>query len=207
MEAEETMRCNTEPQLFPGNRSLPDLPLITLQNIPLQTVMAPIDVVQPNVEEEFEVSCYLNSIVRKTTNNIVEVAQGIKAEKFAWFIGVLGLFPYGINGLQQPRPVTITPLDYFQVRMLGDDRRFQRNDYLFYALSLFEYYRVKSTISACGNKIRNQEGYIEDVHLYIKNLKEYDAYRRAAALNDLLAQTRTLGPPTYFLTFSSNDLN
>lgn len=56
MEAEETVRCNSEPQLFPENRTSPDLPLITSQNIPLQTsVMAPIDVVQPNVAE-FEVS-------------------------------------------------------------------------------------------------------------------------------------------------------
>ena len=30
------------------------------------------------------------------------------------------------------------PLDYFQGRLLGSDLRFQRNDYLFYTLSMFE---------------------------------------------------------------------
>lgn len=89
---------------------------------------------------------------------------------------------------------------------MGSDTRFQHNDYLFYALSFFEYYRIKSTISACGKKIVNREGEIEDVHLYVKNLRGSAAYWRSA-LNELLAQIRCLGAPTYFVTFSSNDLN
>ncbi|GIY94548.1 hypothetical protein CEXT_770591 [Caerostris extrusa] len=87
----------------------------------------------------------------------------------------------------------------------GNDTRFQGNDYLFYALSFFEYYRIKNTISACGKKIVNQ-GAVEDVHLYVKNLKGSAAYWRST-LNELLAQIRCLGAPTYFVTFSSNYLN
>ncbi len=126
----------------------------------------------------------------------------LKAEEFAWYF----LFPLGKNGFKEERPVKITALDYFQFRILGSDTRFQRNDYLFYALSFFEYYRIKSTISACGRKIVNQEGAVEDVHLYVKNLRGSAAYWRSA-LNELLAQIRSLGAPTYFVTFSSNDLN
>lgn len=173
------------------------------QLISLQTsVMAPIDVMQPNVEDEIQVSRNLNEITRKTKDNIVNVGHELKAEEFAWYY----LFPYGKNGFKEDRPVKITALDYFQFRILGNDTRFQHNDYLFYALSFFEYYRVQSTISACGKKIINQEGAVEDVHLYVKNLRGSAAYWRSA-LNELLAQIRCLGAPTYFVTFSSNDLN
>lgn len=74
------------------------------------------------------------------------------------------------------------------------------------------HYRCLSTIELkvlsrfVVKKIRNQKGQIEDVHLYIKNLRGSAAYW-TAALNYLLAQIRTLGPPTYFLTFCSNELN
>lgn len=168
------------------------------QLISLQTsVMAPIDVMQPNVEDEIQVSRNLNEITRKTKDNIVNVGHELKAEEFAWYY----LFPYGKNGFKEDRPVKITALDYFQFRILRNDTRFQRNDYLFYALSFFEYYRVQSTISACGKKIVNQEGTVEDVHLYVKNLRGSAAYWRSA-LNELLAQIRCLGAPTYFVTFS-----
>ncbi|GIY31477.1 ATP-dependent DNA helicase [Caerostris extrusa] len=154
---------------------------LTDQIIPLQTsVMAPIDVMQPNVEDEIQVSRNLNEITRKTKNNIVNVDHELKAEEFAWYF----LFPYGKNGFKEGRPVKITALDYFQFRILGSDTRFR----------------------ACGKKIVNQEGAGEDVHLYVKNLRSSAAYWRSA-LNELLVQIRCLGAPTYFLTFSSNDLN
>lgn len=173
----------------------PEMPILT-------SVMAPIDCAQPDVEDELEVSSNLNEITRKTRDNIVNEAHELKSEEYAWYF----LFPYGINGLKQERPVKITPLDYFQYRILGTDTRFQRTDYLFYALSMFEYYRVKSSIAACAKKIEGQDGQVEDVHLNLRNLRGSSAYWRTA-LNDLIAQIRCLGPPTYFVTFSCNDLN
>ncbi|GFQ77643.1 ATP-dependent DNA helicase [Trichonephila clavata] len=96
--------------------------------------MAPIDVTQPNVEDELQVSRNLNEITRKTTDDIVNVGHELKAEDLAWHF----LFPYGKNGLKEQRSgklyIYITPLDYFQYRILENDTRFQRNDYLFYAL-------------------------------------------------------------------------
>ncbi|GFR21211.1 ATP-dependent DNA helicase [Trichonephila clavata] len=174
-----------------------------IDTIPVHTsVMAPIDSTQPTEEQVLDVSNNVNKITRKTTDNIVNVAYERKAEEFAWFF----LLPYGVNGLNQPRNIKISPLDYFQYRILGNDTRFQRNDYLFYALSMFEYHRVKSTISACCKKVEGQDGKVDDVHLYLKNLRGSAAYWRTS-LNELLAQIRCLGPPTYFLTFSCNDIN
>ncbi|CAG5052131.1 unnamed protein product [Parnassius apollo] len=174
------------------------------ETIPIQTsVMLPIDSVQPDVEDELEVSENVNEIRRKTNNNIVNEAYELKAEEFAWY----QLFPYGKNGLKEQRPVNISPLDYYQFRLLVADVRFQRNDYLFYALSMFDYYRVKSTIAACARKVEGENGNrVEDLHLYLKNLRGSAAYWRSA-LSDLIAQIRCLGPPTYFLTLSCNDLH
>ncbi|GIY52632.1 hypothetical protein CDAR_584341 [Caerostris darwini] len=95
---------------------------LTDQIIPLQTsVMAPIDVMQPNVENEIQVSRNLNEITRKTKDNIVNVDHELKAEEFVWYF----LFPYGKNGFKEGRPVKITALDYFQFRILGSTQDFK----------------------------------------------------------------------------------
>ncbi|GBN03577.1 hypothetical protein AVEN_155669-1, partial [Araneus ventricosus] len=93
-----------------------------------------------------------------------------------------------------------------QQRILGSDTRFQRTDHLFYALSMFEYLRVQSTISACGRAIQGQKGVVEDLHLHLKNLRGSASYWRTAH-NEFIAFIRCLGPPTWFITLSCNDLN
>ncbi|GBL70948.1 hypothetical protein AVEN_98466-1 [Araneus ventricosus] len=81
--------------------------------IPLQTyVMASKDCIQPDVDDEYEISQNVNEVREK------------KAKEFPWYF----LFPYGINGLKEERSVRITRLDYFQYRVRGNDKRFQRND-------------------------------------------------------------------------------
>ncbi|GBN32811.1 hypothetical protein AVEN_85060-1, partial [Araneus ventricosus] len=130
------------------------------------------------------------------------VNRELKAEEFAWF----HLFPYGNNGLNEERSVKITPLDYFQQRVLSSDTRFQRTDYLYYALSMFEYLLVQLTISACGRGIQGQEGVVEDLHLHLKNLRGSASYWRTAH-SELIAFIRCLGPPTWFITLNCNDLN
>lgn len=139
----------------------------------------PIDSVQPVVEDEQEVSENVNKIRRKTNNNIANEAYELKAEEFAWY----QLFPYGRNGLKEQRPVNISPFDYY----LDPDVRFQSNVYLFYALSMFEYYRVKSTIAAGARKVEGENGNrVENLLLYLKNLRGSAAYWRIA-LSDLIA--------------------
>lgn len=108
-----------------------------------------------------------------------------KAEEFAFY----KLFPEGKNGLNEDREVKITPLDYYQSRLLGKYSRFQSTDYLFYALSMFEYYRMQSTISAMCKKVQGKDGTVDDVHLYMKNLRGSAAYWRNAC-NELVSTIR-----------------
>ena len=82
----------------------------------------------------------------------------------------------------------------------------QRNNYLFYALSMFENERVRATISACEKKIDGENGMVEVVHLYLENLTGTAAYWRTA-LYELIAMIKCISPPHYFITFSCNDLH
>jgi len=137
-------------------------------DIEVQTsVMAPIDCAQPIVDNELEVSGNIHEIRRKTRYNIVNTEHEHRAEELAWYF----LFPYGINGWGEQREIKITPLDYYQQRILGSDLRFQRNDYLFYTLSMFEYKRIKATIQACLKKLVGPDGKIEDLHLITKSIE------------------------------------
>ncbi|KAG5666270.1 hypothetical protein PVAND_017605 [Polypedilum vanderplanki] len=173
------------------------------QHLPVQTsLMAPIDFDLPDVEDVLIENENINEIVRKTNDNIVNVNHEKKAEEYAWF----HLFPYGINGLKETRDVDITVLDYYQQRIIGIDPRFQSVEYLFYALSMYEYHRIQSTINACGKKVRGRDGAVEDLHLHMRSLRGSAAYWRTA-FNELTAMIRNIGPPTWFITLSCNDLH
>lgn len=91
---------------------------------------------------------------------------------------------------------------------MGIDNRFMRRKYLFYALSAFEKERVKSNISVFGKRIRKGNGVdlIDNLHLHMQNLRGTGAYW-FQDLQELLAMMKQLGYPTFFLTFSCNDLN
>ncbi|KAJ8674467.1 hypothetical protein QAD02_005729 [Eretmocerus hayati] len=160
---------NVPRDMMNSSPNVPEQQVACNETLPIQTsVMLTNDQRQPNDKDAFEISDQTNKITRKTRDNIVNNDHEIYAEEFAWF----QLFPYGNNGLNEPaRTVRITLLDYFQFRILGKDNRFQRNDYLFYALSTYEYHRVKSTIAACGKRVRGPEGVVEDLHLYMQNLR------------------------------------
>ena len=140
-------------------------------------------------------------IVRKTDENIVNERHELKAEEFAWFY----LFPCGKNELNQRRIVKISPLDYYKFRILGNEARFRRNDYLFYALSMFEYFHVKSIISACGKNVEAQDGFVRYVHFYMKKLRGSSAYWQTS-FNELLLLIHCLGPPHHIITLSCNEL-
>lgn len=169
--------------------------------IPLQTsAMMHQDYPQMDVDQVFDINA--DKIMRKTTDNLVNINRELRAEELSWWF----LLPYGINGLKEVREVTMTPLQYFQFRILGGDTRFQRNDYLFYATALYEFFKVQSTVNACARKIEGKNGAPEDIHTYLKNMRGTGAYWNTA-LYELLDIIKNLGPPHYFVTLSCNDLN
>ena len=77
---------------------------------------------------------------------------------------------------------------------------------LYRCLNTLEYSRQSVHDNACGRAIRRQEGIVEDLHSYLKNLRGSASYWRTAH-KELIAFICCLGPPTWFLTLSYNDLN
>ncbi|GFT03662.1 helitron_like_N domain-containing protein [Nephila pilipes] len=61
-------------------------------------------------------------------------------------------------------------------------------------------------MSPLRGKIRNKEGAIDDVHLQMRCFRGSSAYWRIA-MNELITFIKRLGPPTWFITLSCNDLD
>lgn len=148
----------------------------------------------------------LAAITRKTAPPL-NLERERRMEELCWYF----LFPDGKNGFGEEREIPCTPLDYFQNRVMSVDKRFKRNDYLFYALSIVEYFRAKSSVPvSCrmrqGHGEQIPQGLVDNMHLTMRNIRGSASYWNKCC-SELIAMVRTLGPPTWFLTFSCNDLN
>ena len=126
------------------------------------------------------------------------------------------LFPRGINGLNEERKTRITPPDYFQQRLMSSDKRFAGNtDLLFYALAESDKYRVQQKIGiVCAQRNQEQgEPRENDLPAAGTDPSSYMSAIRGSApywakyCGDLIAMIKQLGIPTFFLTFSFDDLN
>ncbi|CAG5023196.1 unnamed protein product [Parnassius apollo] len=107
----------------------------------------------------------LAAITRKTAPPL-NLERERRMEELCWYF----LFPNGRNGFGEERENACTPLDYFQNRVMSIDKRFNRNDYLFYALSIVEYFRAKSSVSvSCrmrqGHGEQTPQGLVDNMHL------------------------------------------
>lgn len=161
-------------------------------------------IVNFNVNSNSNDQLKLVDIHRKTAPPI-NIERERRMEELSWYF----LYPDGKNGFGEQRNVPITPLDYFQARVMGSDKRFHRTDYLFFALSVVEYYRTKSSVSVSCRFKKGEgtpQGLVDNIHLTMRNIRGSAAYwKRCCA--ELIAMVRSLGAPTWFATFSCNDLN
>ncbi|KAF9817320.1 hypothetical protein SFRURICE_010779 [Spodoptera frugiperda] len=162
------------------------------------------NIVNTNNENQFDDHVRVVDIQRKTAPPI-NIERERRMEELCWYF----FFPDGKNGFGEIRDIAITALDYFQARIMGKDNRFKRNDYLFFALSVVEYFKAKASVSvSCRMKQgeHTPQGLVDNMHLTMRNIRGSAAYwKRCCA--ELIAMVRSLGPPTWFLTFSCNDLN
>jgi hypothetical protein len=149
-----------------------------------------------NIENKLDLIVDKDELVKKQFVNTQELM-----EEQVWF----DLFPMGTCGLNDVnRKVKITTLDYFQTRLMSKNCKFQNNcDYLFYALHQFELERIKSNVNILCKKINHN--LVENLYVMEKNLRGTQSYW-ANAHSDLSAMIRAIGSPTFFCTFSVNDL-
>ena len=135
------------------------------------------------------------------------------------------LYPHGTNGLHADRIIPITPLDYYQQRFMSPDQRFAgESEALFAALADCDKHRIKQKIAVCcqqkkqgrGAAANTPEGLqnlsqedllgVRDPHVYMSGIRGSSSYWRQYT-GDLIAMVKNLGRPTFFLTFSYDDLN
>ena len=164
-------------------------------------------------------SCLFVSKSLSKSVSIYEVQSGEELA-FPW------LFPTGRFGYLHERPKKVSPHMYFKC-WLYNYRGHWRKDisYLLHAATSYDLSLLKSAISMFlrvyyvfvpGTDTPLTAGYIctnptdprliQNSYMFMKTIRGTVAYFRNA-LNDLLAMVKTLGPPTLFMTLSSDDLH
>lgn len=177
--------------------------VVTTSLMPIDSTVPALNEVLSDENEEDE-TIPIHNLKRKTAPPI-SIFREKRAEELAW----VKLFPEGTNGLKEDRPVSITPLDYYQTRIMSNKKRFQNNEYLFYALSIVELCKAQQNVSVCAKLRQNgaqPNDVVQNVHLMMRNIRGTSSYWHKA-FTDLLAMVKNLGPPHWYLTFSCNDLN
>jgi len=130
------------------------------------------------------------------------------------------LFPTGDKGYKSVNAAKLSFLQYAKTRILNKDHRWSSNpSYLFWLLNECEKHRMEQAISIAVRKktyhniinetstLHNPDNPIyQNSWLFMKQIRGTEAYWHATK-SDLLAKFANLGPPTFFLTLSANDLN
>ena len=135
------------------------------------------------------------------------------------------LHPDGNNGFGTHRQISITPLDYFQSRIMSKDSRWAKHpSYIFWACNIVEAIKLQSSISIAlrlrnptsGRKNKQKKtltagdlrstgvgenpDVCENCYSFMRDIRGTAAYWQSARIQ-LFAMLRTLGPPTFFITF------
>ena len=146
------------------------------------------------------------------------------------------LYVDGKNGFGMYQSSKISPLDYFQARIMSSDARWvQHAAFLFWACNIVEAYKLQSSISIAmrlrnpaSQKKKDQKGQFimdqkqltagdlrgtsmeenpdvhENCYSFMRDIRGTAAYWQSTKIQ-LFAMLRTLGPPTFFITFSADD--
>ena len=130
------------------------------------------------------------------------------------------LYPKGKFGLTYSRSKPITDLKFIQSRLFNKDPRWWNNVvWMFWALNTFEMRKLQNDISivsrmkkqnnqllTAGDLTNPSSESLSQSYMFMKNICGTAAYWKDQLL-DLLAKINTLGPPTFFITLTANDLH
>ena len=217
-------------------------PLLTEQNL----IEKPIPVVIENDEEELETienpleafrfssdETMLMSHMPSSNeidNEILTLAPGegknplsILNDEFCEELAHPHLFPTGKYGYKIKRETPLSPVKYFNQRLLNYTQLFASDsDYIFFANSIMQQIHLSSQINIAMKKVSSDQlnagmlsqNFKETVKQFIANDKAFSfmsnikgtpAYWKRF-LQEVLAMVKQLGPPNFFLTLSCADL-
>lgn len=120
--------------------------------------------------------------------------------------------PTGRFGLHHPRDIKLSPLMYFNQRLLNQDERFSRDPfYVFMCAAYVERLGLEKQISISGMKGVATDGMgekkvtLRDPYDVFKKIKGTPRYWQTAK-NELIAKVKQLGPFHVFFTFSCGEM-
>ena len=92
---------------------------------------------------------------------------------------------------------------------MGSGRHFNRNNDLFFALSVVQFCTAKSSTGVCcrlrqGNS--TPENLVDNIDIAMRNIRGSAPYWSRACL-ELIAMIKSLRPSSWFISFSCNNLN
>ena len=132
------------------------------------------------------------------------------------------LLPKGKFGYKVTRTVQLSPIKYFNQRLLNYSQRFASNgDYIFFAHYVMQQINLFNQINIALTKMNGninagqlQNNLKETVRSFISEDKGYTFMKAVKGtpaywkqfLYDVLAMVKQLGLPTFFLTLSCDDL-
>jgi hypothetical protein len=179
------------------------------ERVETDSVLHAIDNNAPDVLEVIDQNASMVNLVRRKGKPVYPNTQRRLEE-----LSLVKLFPFGVGGIDEERPNPVTSHDYFQARLLSPDTQFWDTSYLFYALYRVEEDQIRKKMAICANMKTGEtvEGSDENfpglsnVHSYMSSIRGSASYWKQYA-GDLIAMIKQLGLPTFFITFSSDDLN
>ena len=133
------------------------------------------------------------------------------------------LFPNGKFGYKVQRPVQLSPVKYFNQRLLNYKQKFSSDsDYIFFAHSVMQKLNLNSRVNIAMKKVKSgkltagmlSRNFKESVKSFVANDEAYSfmntikgipAYWKRF-LFEVLAMVKQLGLPTFFMTLSCADL-
>ena len=133
------------------------------------------------------------------------------------------LFPTGKFGYKTERTVSLSPVKYFNQRLLNYSQKFASDsDYIFFAHAVTQHLNLNSCINIAMQKIKADsltagmmssnfkervKSFIasDDAFTFMNSLKGTPAYWKRF-LFEVLAMVKQLGLPTFFMTLSCADL-
>ena len=133
------------------------------------------------------------------------------------------LFPMGRFGFTAQRDKKLTPVKYFNARLLHNSGRFATNpEYLFFAQFIIEQKKVSDNISIAMKKVIGQQMTASSIrtdkqkltNLIFKELQAYLFMRQIPGsppykqkfMYEVVAMVKQLGIPAWFMTLSCADL-
>ncbi|KAI8498196.1 hypothetical protein Bbelb_241400 [Branchiostoma belcheri] len=190
-----------------------------LRGLPHDTCLQPIDIGQEFLDHHDE---HILCVAPGQGEKPVSVFKEVGGEAMSFPVQ----FPTGKFSFNDDRNVSIKPSKYFKARLMGADTRFASDtSYIFFAQYVTELHFIQSNISISMRKgspvtsdgRRISAGMLsnrEDLQNILKSDQGYRFLQPVRgtpqfwdrALNELFAMIRQLGIPTWFATFSAEDL-